>query len=178
MSTSKGTSLARLQDDDSDSRSAVRSNVFLAAILDTGVSTLPVRIRNLSSTGALVEGATLPALGTRVRVLRGRLNASGELAWEGDGQVGIRFDRAIVVKEWVERVGHVKIDETIAPSRQEGNLGETEAVRPGSLQAIAAALDEVRAQLAILPELPVEVREELVKLDVIAQSLGDLATVR
>src|SRR5579864_5411375 len=96
----------RALEPEADNRSEGRSNVFLTAALETGAGSAPVRIRNLSSVGALVDGTTLPPVGAKVRLLRGHLSASGEIVWQEKTNCGIRFDHAINVIDWVQRPGH------------------------------------------------------------------------
>jgi hypothetical protein len=164
-----------------DNRSEGRSNVFLTASLDTGAARIAVRIRNLASRGALVESSSLPPVGTRVKLIRGELIATGDLAWDGAGQGGINFCDPIDVERWVKRVGHVgqqRVDRAVAALR---GHGETPADWDGSksfdnLGAISAALDSLCERLSGTPDMSVELGEDLVKLDTIAQALRRIAT--
>jgi len=164
-----------------EQRSRGRSNVFLTATLDCGSRTTPVRIRNVSARGALVDGVGLPAAGSRVTLLRGRLSAVGEIAWESDDQGGLKFDNDIDVASWVQRLGHSgqqRVDGVIAALRSgevPRNLKDEAAARD-SLPVISAALDQICERLATHPGLATELGEELLKLDVIAQSLRRIAT--
>jgi len=166
-----------------ENRSEGRSNVFLTAMLEGGGASAPVRIRNISAGGALVDGRTLPPLGTLVTLSRGRLFAAGRLAWAGEGQAGLNFDEQIDVATWVQRVGH---------SGQQRVDGVVEALRSGcrvtpdvrgdddsdSLSAISGALDQICERLAQTQRMSVEFGEELVRLDSVAQALRRLATRR
>ena len=80
--------------------------MFLSASLIAGAVSLPVRVRNLSPRGALVDGGIAPPARARIRLERGELGADGEIAWVANGQVGFRFDCDIEVADWVQRVGH------------------------------------------------------------------------
>jgi len=160
-----------------------RSNVFLSAALDSGAKSTPVRIRNISSRGALVDGSPLPQVGTRVRLFRGSLSAAGELAWAGEGQCGVNFDREIDVARWVQRIGHAeqqRVNGVIAALRNSSPVPNElqHEMRGESLPVISAALDQVCERLAKVPGAAVELGEELLKLDTIAQSLRRLATGR
>ncbi|MEO8454743.1 MAG: PilZ domain-containing protein [Sphingomicrobium sp.] len=164
-----------------DNRSAGRSNVFLTATLDTGDGSIPVRIRNLSAKGALIDGPALPSAGASVRLLRGRLSAAGELAWEAAGQAGVTFGHEIKVDDWVQRSGHAgqeRVDGVISALRRSASLPEElQAVSNiASLASISAALDEVCERVAAMPNMSVELGEELLKLDAIAHSLRRAAT--
>ena len=163
-------------------RSEGRSNVFLTATLEGGGTSTPVRIRNLSGRGALVDGGAFPPVGTPVKLSRGRLSAAGELAWGGQGQAGLNFDREIDVASWVQRVGHSgqqRVDGVIAALRSGAVPPESQDQGTElSLAEISAALDETCERLAQTQRLSEEFGEELLKLDSIAQALRRLATGR
>lgn len=164
-----------------DKRSQGRANVFLTASLQTGVATIPVRIRNISSRGALVEAASFPPIGTRVRLVRGELSTVGELAWVGAGQGGINLTAEIKPNLWVKRVGasgQPRVDGVIAALRSSGTVPTElqDAGDPPSLAAISAELDEVCESLAGTPNISIELGENLLKLDSVAQNLRRFAT--
>ena len=164
-----------------DSRSEGRSNVFLTAALYMGEAMVPVRIRNLSSHGALVEASSLPPVGSHVTLIRGQLQVAGALAWQGAGQGGINFSKSVDVQRWVKHVGHGgqhRVDGVIAALRGSGDL-PTELPTIQSLETIVSvsgALDQVCEDLAGTPSLSIELAESLLRLDSIAQALRRLAT--
>jgi hypothetical protein len=164
-----------------DHRSEGRSNVFLTATLQAGGRSSPVRIRNISARGALVDGPALPAIGASVRLTRGSLSAAGQLAWKGAGQAGLTFDGTIDVADWVRRVGHSgqqRVDSVIAALRSGISPDGPEAALEETLQGISASLDQLCERLAQTPGMSVELGEDLLKLDSIAQALRRLATGR
>jgi hypothetical protein len=75
--------------------------MFLAAVLKGSAFSVPVRIRNMSSTGALVEGAAMPDGGSSVRLIRGSLMIPAEVVWSAAGRCGLRFGGVVSVKEWL-----------------------------------------------------------------------------
>jgi hypothetical protein len=83
-----------------EDRASPRTNLLLAATVETGGRTLSVRIRNLSETGALVEGAGLPDAGMKLVIVRGDLQVSATVAWAAGGRRGVRFDGPTPVGEW------------------------------------------------------------------------------
>lgn len=86
---------------DRDQRGAKhRARVMLAATVQASGLWADVRVRNISETGALLEGETLPELGSRLRLQRGECQAEGEVIWARAGRCGIRFDEPIVVSQW------------------------------------------------------------------------------
>jgi hypothetical protein len=167
--------LKRSEGGKGEDRDAVRSNVFLAAVIEAPGGPFPVRIRNVSVSGALLEGPELPQEGTPVDLRRGHLSAKGEVAWRDEDQCGVRFEASIVVAAWVKRVGHTgqeQVDRAVASLRRPGFAGPIEtAPQAADLQTISASLDEICERLANSKDLSIEIAEELLKLDTIAQSL-------
>jgi hypothetical protein len=157
-------------------RGGARSNVFLSATLNSGNRHAPVRIRNMSRAGALVDGPELPSPGTRFRLSRGHLSVLGTVAWSEQRQAGLNFESDVDVRKWTERVGHAaqqRVDAMIAAVR--GGVSHTsdnqELDNGDTLPVLSAALDQVCRRLAELPAISLEVGEEMIKLDLIAQSL-------
>jgi PilZ domain len=169
---------------EAEHRSEGRSNVFLTAALETDAGSAPVRIRNLSSVGALVDGTAFPPVGTKVRLLRAHLKASGEIVWQEKAHCGIRFESAINVIDWVQRAGHSgqqRVDGIVAAIRNSNpvprDLQQSLDTGP-SLAAISQTLDQICERLARTPTMSIELGEELLRLDAIAQSLRQIATGR
>lgn len=163
----------------SDQRSQGRSNVFLTAVLDSGIGRSAVRIRNLSATGALIEGSALPPVGTAVRVLRGDLSACGTLAWADRGHAGISFAAEIDVAAWVRRHnGQQRVDGVIVALRSSAPLLDHRkgGASADSLPEISAALDKLCDDLAANSGMSIELGEQLVRLDSIAQALRQIAS--
>ena len=165
-----------------DPRINARSNVFLTANLVAAGHSRPVRVRNISENGALLDGPDLPAEGSIVQLRRGGLDAAGEVAWTQRGQCGLKFDRPVAVKEWVKRVGHsgqAQVDEMIALVRRSRLAPVETAIADESggdtLEAISADLAEVCERLASLPDLVAGCPQELSCLDVLACRLQRLA---
>lgn len=82
-------------------RRSERTHLFLVAILSVGATSNTVRVRNLSPTGALVEGAALPAVGSAIVLRRGSLDAAGTLVWAADGRAGLSFSAPVAVAAWL-----------------------------------------------------------------------------
>lgn len=72
-------------------RRSRRSNVFLAASIEVGGTVVPVKLRNLSAQGALIEGEGLPIEGSDVLFRRNELNVRSRIAWVDDNQAGVAF---------------------------------------------------------------------------------------
>jgi hypothetical protein len=161
---------------DIEHRSDLRSNVFLTAVLLNGEETRPVRVRNLSPGGAFLDGERIPPVGANVRLVRGSLAVTGNVAWQSEGHAGLRFDREIDVAAWVNRVGHPgqrKVDRAVDALRHSQPLATT-ADTP-MLVRISAELDGICERISASRSMTVEVGEELVRLDALARALQQLA---
>ena len=160
-----------------EGRDETRSNVLLAAVLNNGTEVVPVRIRNLSPHGALLDSLKLPSLG-RIVLRRGHLTVAGEVAWVGNGQCGVRFSQPIDVAEWVKRVAHSgqqRVDSIVAALKA-GTLpyASSEPELP-DLHDIAQQLEEVNARLSMLPDMTTELAEQLVRLEALAKAIQQCA---
>lgn len=89
-----------LQDRTTDARGAPRASIYVAAALYCDGISAPVKIRNISSTGALVEGAVIPSLGALVQLVRGPLIVHGLVVWGTEGQCGLKFSGCVDVQQW------------------------------------------------------------------------------
>ena len=76
-------------------RRARRSNVLLAASIEAFGKLIPVKLRNLSTDGALIEGKNLPLEGARVVFCRNELSVESHIAWVHGEQAGVAFTRKI-----------------------------------------------------------------------------------
>jgi hypothetical protein len=76
-------------------RRSRRSNVLLTATLEVQGEQLPVKLRNLSAEGALVEGKLLPAADTQIVFRRKELDVRGHIAWVSGNHAGVAFNRKL-----------------------------------------------------------------------------------
>ena len=107
--------------DPAHQRAEVRNNMFVVAVLYGAGGSVPVRVRNMSRGGALVESADTPGEGQHVRLSRGSLSVRGHIAWQRDNRAGIRFDTAIDVSDWLplgaRPTGQQRVDEIVQDRR-------------------------------------------------------------
>ena len=162
-----------------DPRVGIRSNVFLNASMVAGGKLTPVRVRNISAMGALLDGSGLPPEGSSMQLRRGSLFANGEVAWQTNGQCGVRFEAPVDVPAWVRRVGQAgqdRVDRLIQFARGDslqGAVETVESVADDTFDQVGADLAETCDRLADLP-FSIEQSEEFLKLDVIVQRLRKL----
>lgn len=63
----------------------------MSASLELSGTSVPVKLRNLSADGALVEGDNLPVEGASLLFRKGELGMAGTVAWVKGRQAGISF---------------------------------------------------------------------------------------
>ena len=79
------------QSSNSQNRKNRRSNVLMSASLELSGTSVPVKLRNLSAEGALVEGEKLPVEGASVLFRKGDLSMPGRVALVNGCQAGVNF---------------------------------------------------------------------------------------
>lgn len=76
-------------------RKTRRSHVLMSASLELSGTSLPVKLRNLSADGALVEADKLPVEGASIVFRKGELSVQGRVAWAKTRHAGISFARKL-----------------------------------------------------------------------------------
>lgn len=85
-------------------RKTRRSNVLMAASLELSGTSLPVKLRNLSADGALVQGDKLPVEGASILFRKGDLTMPGQVAWVKGKQAGINFSQPLNPEQLLRHV--------------------------------------------------------------------------
>ena len=85
-------------------RRSRRSPVFLAATVEVAGTPEPVKLRNLSEEGALVEGERLPLEGTTTFFQRNELRVKGRVVWVHGRFAGVAFGRPLKSEEVLRHV--------------------------------------------------------------------------
>ena len=128
----------------------------LASMAAETVSGL-VKVRNMSSEGALIESAALPHVGEHLSLRRGELAAAGRIVWREGGRAGLRFDDRVEVAAWLP-AGAAAMPEVqavmeayrAAAARDLGTLGaRAEAVLQLDPKVVAPPLREQMLVLAM-----------------------------
>ena len=76
-------------------RRSRRAPVLLAASIDVAGAPVPVKLRNLSEEGALIEGDRLPHEGARTHFKRNDLRLKSRVVWVQGRYAGVAFDEAL-----------------------------------------------------------------------------------
>lgn len=166
---------------DPNKRGAERKALFVAAALVDAAGSFPVRIRNISPSGAMVEGDQLPRLDSAIRLVRAELSVSGRVAWSAGRQCGLAFDHFVDVAAWTARTGHQgqdNVDRMVAAVRS-GVAAPVAAVRVTrtaieDVRAIRSLVDGLGEELAGDPEIVARHLTALQAIDRAAQLLDAL----
>jgi hypothetical protein len=85
-------------------RKSRRSPVYLTASVDIAGAPQPVKLRNLSEEGALIEGERLPLEGTTTFFERNELRLKSKVIWVQGQYAGIAFARTLRQEEVLRHV--------------------------------------------------------------------------
>ncbi len=86
-----------------DARQNPRTNTMLAASLEFDGAQHPVFVRNLSVTGALVEGRMLPLAGDRVVLYRDQHRVPATVIWASGNRCGLSFSAQVTLDAMIKR---------------------------------------------------------------------------
>ncbi len=84
-----------------ESRAAARTNLFLAATLISAEAGHPVKIRDLSATGARIETSLALDVGTAVTLVRGGLRVQARVGWHATRFCGLSFAAPVSTDDWM-----------------------------------------------------------------------------
>ncbi|MBO6527445.1 MULTISPECIES: PilZ domain-containing protein [unclassified Erythrobacter] len=168
-------------------RAEPRTNMFVMAALVTSGARETVKVRNMSSNGALVEGPVLPLAGTPCLLHRGDLSLEAHVVWVKPGKAGIRFRNTADVGQWLPsgRRTQSEVDAAVKMAKAEfvsapapktpAPLFSTELSRE-EVNHTAAAMEALADELADDPAVVARFMTKLQTLDIAAQTLRKLAT--
>ena len=140
-----------------------RKNVMLAATIAWTAGSAPVRIRNLSELGAMIDGPALPDAGCALTLSRLVLSTAATVIWNRGGRCGLSLACPIVVDDWIagasrapggSGAGQLRVDQLqLAIRSGAGVPAEIPGPGPKPIQArqveraIAAEIGRVKAIL-------------------------------
>lgn len=168
--------------DHTEERAEPRTNLFVAAMIATDTMSGPVRLRNISPSGAKVEAAELPEIGARVRLRRGTLSASGVVGWRNGKAMGLRFDRPTDVQLWLPagQSSQQQVDSVVKAIKQGRSPVSTPAPARNSesyeLLSIADLLDGLGDALSQDPDVVAKYFAKLQVLDIATQKLRQIGS--
>lgn len=162
-----------------DQPRATRKNLMLAASIESGGSTASVRIRNLSESGAMLDGAALPGPGASLLLIRADIQVSASVVWCAGGRCGIRFDNvAASVDEWVTgkraavfagQQGQARVDAIQNVVRSGATLPAEPGASPGTAISSAELERRIAEEIIYVQRLIDALGEELIEDPVMLQ---------
>lgn len=165
-----------------------RTNLFAMATVYAATGSMPVKVRNLSSTGARIEGPVLPPEDAQICLRRGDLEVSGKIIWCREGNAGVRFDSKVKVADWLPRgrasAPQQRIDRVVHEARQSSAVASPSVVAhlPDSIPTelellrLRQAIEMLADDLANDPVVLERYGHKLQVLDMAASALRKLAT--
>jgi hypothetical protein len=156
-----------------EDRASPRTNLLLSANAEVGGRILPVRIRNLSETGAMLEGAGLPDAGMKLVLVRGDLHVSAVVAWAAGARRGVRFDGPTPVHEWTGGPKPRPLDCTGLRDQRRVDALQAEARGDASSGRALRTQEPEPAPPAAIPDLDSKLAHELGYVQRLLENLGD-----
>lgn len=172
-------------------RAEPRTNMFVMAKLVFSGTTNPVKIRNMSPSGALIEGPALPTEGMACCLSRADMELDANVVWVRANKVGLKFRQRAHIADWypAARRTQSEVDAAVAQARAElaspVRATTAEASPQAPIMASALSADEVRATADALAALADDLADEpavvarfmakLQTLDIGVQTLRKLA---
>jgi hypothetical protein len=147
-----------------------RKNVMLAATVVVGTMSLPVRIRNLTDVGVMIDGEWCPRVGTAITLRRLEKSVAAKVIWNHGGRCGLSLDRPIAVDDWIAGAGSTDRGAGAGQSRVDlvqaairgGAIFSAEALAPAPTPAAAPPVEQaVAAELARVKRMLDAVSDEL-----------------
>jgi hypothetical protein len=174
---------------------------MLTASIESETLAAPVRIRNLSESGAMIDGAALPAVGASLVLRRAELSTAATVMWREGRRCGIKFQDVVAsVDEWVAgkpglpdraNLGQARVD-AIQKAVREGAVLQAEPAGATGAEMSATDLEtriteEVDFVRRLIDDLGEELTDDPVAvqrhmqavqtLDRVSQILGHLGSV-
>jgi hypothetical protein len=163
-----------------------RSRVMLAATMLVRGLACNVRIRNVSETGALIEGDVLPEVGASLLLQRGNHEVGAEVVWVRAGRCGVRFAGLIVVSEWAGVQATTRSDpdssplpSSLLPQPAPPAAGETLLPRrvAEEIAYVQRLIDSIGEELVANPVFVNRYQRSFQNFDLASQILGHLSRV-
>lgn len=165
-----------------------RTNLFVMGAIYSREGSAPVRIRNLSATGALIEGSVIPPEMSDVMLTRGPLSVAAKVVWSRGNRAGLKFETHTSVAGWLPNARsngpQQRVDEAIHQFRM-SPADPTPCPQPADRRTTHADLKRANEMLLALAadladdgDAIVRHASSLQALDHISQLLGKLMAER
>lgn len=173
---------------------------MLAASISADTVSAPVRIRNLSEAGAMIDGPALPDTGSTLMLNRLELSVRATVVWNHDGRCGLCLRAPITVDDWIAGVrsvannaslGQLRVDQIQSAIRSGASLPSEAPPPPQPAGAVEPIEQRIASELARVKRLLDKVGNELTEdvdvlmrheralqtFDIAAQTIEELSTV-
>ena len=175
-----------------DARGAPRTSLFVMATLYADSGSSPVKVRDVSPAGALIEGENIPAPGMGIRLSRGSISICGEIIWCRGGRAGLRSESTVTVADWLpgrqSRTAQERVDRVVQQVKVSGTLRAPPTASVPSfmgsrlstaeLMQLRKSLESLAEDLAADPDIVKRHTPKLQILDLTAQALRKLVDER
>lgn len=163
---------------DGDTRSLPRAHLFLSATIHFDRESAPIRLRDLSASGARIQGGNLPDAGARVNISRGELDASGSIVWRDEKGGGVAFDEPLPLDEWMPALAPRQDVLPVSNGQPANALGQVLPQRLAEeLAYVSRLLESLGEDLCAEPLVVMRHAVKLQNLDESAQILGHIAAL-
>ena len=158
-----------------------RKNVLLSATIAAGALKVPVRIRSLSDSCAMLDGPVLPDPGTVLTLRRLQLDVAATVMWCESGRCDISFSGKVSVEDWVagnclpQRFvvpGQARVD-AIQFALRRGEAPPEEAPPPSMPVAVVDLDQRIAEEIEVVRRLLETVGDELSDDMELLQRYGD-----
>lgn len=177
-------------------RSLPRSKLLLAGTIESAGMKSPVRIRDLSESGALLEGPAFPLVDTILTLTRLAVQIDARVVWHRPPKCGVEFLGQISIPEWISgkpgpaNFGQARVDVIQAAVRAGTPIpldasGGDEPVELDSLDDrigtelthMRGLLEAMSSELASDPDVVHRHSAMLQNFDLVGQILGHLTAI-
>jgi len=175
-----------------DARGAPRESLYVPATLYCDGSPSPVRICDMSVSGALVEGASLPSVGSVVQLIRGSLIVHGIVVWSTEDRRGLKFSGGVDIEQWRATTinsEQQRVDEIVRLVKAGAVPLPVPALRQNKerhahggqlsedLQRVSHLLEDLGAVLASDPDVVTQYGSALQNLDIAMQIIAAIEKI-
>ena len=169
-----------------EGRRQPRASLFLAAVMRAGLEQVPVKVRNMSLNGAMVDSPLTPPPGTDVQLVRGSLIAQGKVMWSSDNCCGLRFTSEVSIKDWLAtptKVEQQRVDAIVSLVKSGAMLSEFVGIDEASpdpqfdlqlaqgLRAAISLMEDLEDELSSSDETLARHSQKLQNLDIAMQTV-------
>lgn len=174
-----------------EARLQPRSSMFVAAVLQAGGEHAPVKVRNMSANGAMIDSPMVPPPGTNAHLIRGALRAHGTVVWSRNNKCGLHFSSELSVREWLAPPSNVeqqRIDDIVALVKSGASVPPTLGVTPepaflprsdtplvDDLETVIKLMDDLESELISSEETVARHGMKLQNLDIAMQMVRAIA---